>query len=86
MYNILDSGSGVKTAECLPGPDSLSSEAEAAVAGMKARFFHQYREDGARLAVQFARQALRLAPDTPLWQVLTAQCMSKWLLHYVSHY
>lgn len=66
----------VKIAECLVTPDCLSTEAQAGVAGMKARFLHQYRED-ARLAVQFARQALSLAPHRPLWQVLTAQCVSE---------
>uniref|UniRef100_A0A1B6LFU1 Uncharacterized protein n=1 Tax=Graphocephala atropunctata TaxID=36148 RepID=A0A1B6LFU1_9HEMI len=56
---------------------SLTNNDQAAVQAVKARFYYLYRNEGTRLAVQCAKLALTLAPDEPLWQVLTAEAVRR---------
>ncbi|XP_054264015.1 uncharacterized protein LOC128987279 isoform X2 [Macrosteles quadrilineatus] len=55
----------------------MSVEGLAALQGLKAWFFHHYRGEGARLALQCARQALALIPNSPLWMILTSQSLRR---------
>lgn len=61
--------------ESIQPVSGMDDNIQAAVQAMKARFFYLYRTQGVKLAVHYAREALRLAPDKPLWQVLAAEAI-----------
>ncbi|XP_046668782.1 uncharacterized protein LOC124359794 [Homalodisca vitripennis] len=64
-------------ADSIQPVSSLPKNDQAAIQAVKARFFYLYRNQGTRLAVQCAKMALTLAPDEPLWQVLTAESVRR---------